>query len=489
MKRILSKSFIVLPNSLFYNIKPLKDFDKIFVVEEPLFFGLERQYNINKIKLAYMRACLRYYYDYLQKNYINVHYIEHDNVKDYSFVHGECVTFYDPVDFDFDEKMTRLKIDYVKLETKLFFNTNEQIRGYFESKKDSKRFIQGQFYTWMKQKLNVLVNVKSKDEENRKPLPKNHTFTFSKVRFDKGVVEKYYKEAKEWVENHPTYKNNIGSADKLHFYPINEEGAKEQFTDFLETRVKNFGPYEDAIDKKQVVLFHSFISASLNTGLLLVEWVLDRLMSHLNIPMNSLEGYVRQLIGWREYQRGLYVYFYKDLRSANHFGNSRRLNWSVWYGEKSTGMEILDNEIKKAMLYGYSHHIPRLCIFLNIFVLMQVRLEDVVKWFSEVVCMDAYPWVMYSNIVSMGYFDTRFMQKPYITSSAYLLKMSDYSKGQWCDVWTALFYHFLSSNKDRLTAGAMVYLRNLQYHEKKSVQEKNQVSSTALSFINKVCID
>jgi deoxyribodipyrimidine photolyase-related protein len=487
MKRSLSKVFVVLPNSIFYDIKPLKDFDQIFLVEEPLFFGIERQYNINKIKLAYMRACMRKYYDFLLESFTNVHYIEHDDAKDYAFVKNETITFYDPVDFEFEEKMVRLKVDYVKWDTKLFFNSSEQVREYFGKRKDSKRFIQGNFYSWMKQRLDVLVHVKSTDEENRKPLPKNHQFVFKKLRFDDDVEKTYYDEAIVWVNNHPTYKNNIGTAVKLPHYPISENSAKNLFNYFLECRVNNFGPYEDAIDKKEEVIFHSFISASLNTGLLPVQWVLDVLMKHPNIPMNSLEGFVRQLIGWREYQRGIYLNFYPELKVANHFQNTNRLNWEYWYGKKSTGMEILDNEIRKAMTFGYSHHIPRLCIFLNIFVLMQVQLNDIVKWFSEVICMDAYPWVMYSNIASMGYFDTRFMQKPYVTSSAYLLKMSNYPKSSWCEVWTALFYYFLSSNKNRLTGGAAVYLRNLQYHEKKSDSERVKVETLAKSFINKVC--
>jgi deoxyribodipyrimidine photolyase-related protein len=120
-------------------------------------------------------------------------------------------------------------------------------------------------------------------------------------------------------------------------------------------------------------------------------------------------------------------------------------------------------------------------------VLLGVKLEDVVRWFSEVIAMDAYPWVMYSNIVSMGYFDTRFMQKPYVTSSAYLLKMSNYSDGSWSASWTALFYSFLFKKKALLTGGAATYLRNLAYFEKKkNKQEQAAILDLAQKFIKKV---
>lgn len=121
-----------------------------------------------------------------------------------------------------------------------------------------------------------------------------------------------------------------------------------------------------------------------------------------DIPINSLEGFVRQLIGWREYQRSLYVCHYQELTESNHFGHENELNWNIWHGQAKTGtgMQILDNEIKKCLEYGYSHHIVRLMIFLNIFNLLEIKQNQVVQWFMEMIPMDAYHWVMISNISS-----------------------------------------------------------------------------------------
>jgi deoxyribodipyrimidine photolyase-related protein len=268
-------------------------------------------------------------------------------------------------------------------------------------------------------------------------------------------------------------------------YPITPSQSKEHFIDFLRLKINNFGPFEDAIDKNQSILYHSFISAPLNIGLLCPKWAIATIMDKKDIPMNSLEGFVRQLMGWREYQRGIYFSFPK-IHLENHFKNENKLEWKYWLGKEKMGIPILDNEIKKALDLGYCHHIPRLCIFLNIFNLLGVCLEDIVQWFFQVVCMDAYPWVMYSNIASMGYFDTRFMQKPYITASAYLLKMSNYEKGDWAETWNCLFYRFLHVNKSKLTSGASAYLRNLAYFQKKDVKEQTKILNRAQAFIDKV---
>ena len=485
MKRLAEKSTIVIwPNSLFYHAD-LSKYDSVTIIEEPIYFGVDSKYNINKIKLAYLRASMQRFYDTISSSHRSVHYIELQQVGTYDFLKPFSVSIYDPVDFALEDKLKRAGISYLKVPTLLFLTPLPQIQKYFESKK-GKKMIHSHFYQWNKGRLDVLSNEKSHDKDNQKSLPKNHNFTFKTPKFDKGEDEKYYNEAIAWVNEHELFKNNLGSAEKLHLYPISPDGAQLQFNDFLEHRVENFGTYEDAIDADNVVLFHSFISAPLNNGLLSPKWVLDKIMDRKNIPMNSLEGFVRQLIGWREYQRGIYSIYFDEIRVANHFESTKKLDWDYWHGKKLTGIPLLDNEIKKAIKYGFAHHIPRLCVFLNMFVLLEIDLHEIVKWFMEVVSMDAYPWVMYSNIASMGYFDTRFMQKPYVTTSAYLLKMSNYPKGDWCEIWNCLFYRFLAKKKTKLVGGAAVYLRNLQYFQKKTDTEKSIIIEKAEAFQRKV---
>ncbi|KAJ3256133.1 hypothetical protein HK103_005702 [Boothiomyces macroporosus] len=473
MKRKIQTAFLIFPNSLFPGVK--FECDKIFVLEEPLFFK-PKNYQISKIKLAYHRATLKYYFD--QLDHPEKEYVEYAKVGNYESISEYEITYYDTMDKELEAKIKAAFPNSRALESPLFLLTRRECLNYFG--KEKKRFVQQHFFEYVKGKMGVLRNVASHDGENRNPLPKNHSFKFKLPSFDTS----YHMEAQGYINSHPEFQAHLGDITQVVRYPISQEQAEQHFNEFLDNKVINFGPYEDAIDKKESILFHSFISVPLNVGILSPKWVLDAIMARTNIPMNSLEGYVRQLIGWREYMRGLYVSF--DLQGSNHFSHKGKLNWDYWNGNKPTGIPILDNEIKKVMKLGYCHHIPRLCIFLNIFNLLEIELEQVVKWFSQFVCMDAYPWVMYSNIAAMGYYDTRFMQKPYLTASAYLLKMSDYEKGPWCDIWNALFYRFLHAHKGDLKGGASVYLRNLAHFEKKNEMEQSKILKTAENFINKV---
>lgn len=271
-----------------------------------------------------MRATLKYYQSQLKSTagLENISYIEFaDTQQTYSRINQSYtdVSYYDTLDWELEEKLSKVLSGVLlsKMESKLFLNTANEIKSYFDGKSNSARYIQGAFYSWMKGKLGILHNVSSKDEDNRKPLPKNHNFKWSTIDYSKNKAEEpFYEEAKTYINSHPTFKDNIGSTDLLHLYPINEEGAKAQLEEFLEKRLENFGPYEDAVDRKEKVLFHSFLSAPLNAGLVSPKFVLDSVMEYKGkVPINSLEGFVRQLIGWREYQRGSMFNMYVGSKS------------------------------------------------------------------------------------------------------------------------------------------------------------------------------
>jgi deoxyribodipyrimidine photolyase-related protein len=263
--------------------------------------------------------------------------------------------------------------------------------------------------------------------------------------------------------------------------------AKQALDVFIKKRFKLFGDYQDAIETEHSIIYHSFMSSSINSGLLTPNFIMKQVLKYQppKLPMNSFEGYIRQLVGWREYMRFLYVAYYKNIVFSNHFKNSRKLNWKLWY-EADTGIHPLDNEISKANELGYSHHIVRLMMFLNVMVMSGVRAEDVVKWFSEIVCMDAYPWVMVSNIYCMGWYYPDAMRKPYLSTSRYITKMSNYEKDcSWTDTWDSLFYAFLHKNKKNLTGMSKIYLRNLKYFEMLSGAKQKQILLTAQKFIEK----
>ena len=499
---IEKSAFIVYPNVLFADVGALRGYNHIFLVEEPLFFGGNsavpgRRFNIGKMKLAYMRASMKSYGALLSHQKFRVSYIDYCDVGDYEWLSMfSRIGTYEVIDFELLEKLRGIPhLDCLRfVETLLFPLPLSEIGSFFNEgervvpspRKAPRRYVHTHFYKWAKSKLGLLEDVKSFDTENRQPLPRGHKLQHHTPRFNDRTHSALIEEASRYVNEHPAFRKNIGDFNQLDIYPLDHAGAKKLFLDFLGNRLENFGPYQDAIDKDEPILYHSFCSTVLNNGLLSSSWVIEQIRKiRKRLPLNSLEAYVRQLC-WRMWEVGIYLCFYEELRSSNHFHSKRKLKWEKWRGGRALGLEPLDNEIQKAVNFGYAAHIPRLMVFLNVFVLLQVRPEDVIRWFMEVVSMDATIYFMWAIVTTMGAYNLRFMQKPYISTSAYLLKMTNYPKGDWCDTFTALFYDFLARNKSRLKGSCSVYLRNLAHFERQTHTEQARIKRLAQSFQKRV---
>ena len=165
------------------------------------------------------------------------------------------------------------------------------------------------------------------------------------------------------------------------------------------------------------------------------------------IPLNSLEGFIRQIMGWREFIRGMYVCKGSYSRTQNFWGFERKIPKSFYDG--TTGIEPVDDTIKKVLATGYCHHIERLMVLGNFMLLCEFDPDEVYRWFMELF-IDAYDWVMVPNVYGMSQFaDGGLMStKPYISSSNYILKMSNYKKGDWCKIWDALFWNFMDKQRE-----------------------------------------
>ena len=186
----------------------------------------------------------------------------------------------------------------------------------------------------------------------------------------------------------------------------------------------------------------------LNIGLLCPKQIINEVLeAHTtqNFPLNSLEGFIRQILGWREFIRGIYTLEGVKQRTTNHFGYSRKIPESFWTG--NTGIEPIDQTIKKLLKTGYSHHIERLMIMGNFMLLCEFDPDEVHKWFMEMY-VDSADWVMVPNVYGMGTFADGgiFSTKPYICGSSYMLRMSNYKKGEWCDVVDGLYWRFIEKN-------------------------------------------
>ena len=281
------------------------------------------------------------------------------------------------------------------------------------------------------------------DTENRKKYPKNKKAP--SIHFPEN--SKHYDEARKYVEEN--FGNNYGNLTSYQLYPVTFDEAKNWFNQFLELRFADFGIYEDSIVEREHFLHHSVLSPLLNIGLLTAENVLNESINYakeFEIPINSLEGFVRQILGWREFVRGIYLYEGTSQRNKNYWKHHNPLPKSFYTGK--TDIKPIDSTILKVLETGYAHHIERLMIFANFMNLLKINPNEVYQWFMEMF-IDSYDWVMVPNVYGMSSFSDggKMSTKPYISGSNYIKKMSDHKDGDWSEKWDALFWNFVNDNR------------------------------------------
>lgn len=432
-------ALVVLPNQMYDHKKHMSQ--HIIFVEEPLLFG-DVTIKPSQIKVAYLRACMRHMYDHIATK--NKSYIEYTHAKRESslrtlFKVYPHVYIYDPTDHAILDKYKRIiGTSHIRIIPSPNFIASIEWLEEYRLKHHSPRH--ASFYRFMQTKME-LQPMRNMDVYNRVSL--KGTVREHLQKYDSS----YHQEAIRYTTK--KFASHIGTPMHVVHYPICYEDASKHLKVFLRDRLATFGPYQDAIQKDGVVLYHACISAAMNVGLLSPTYVVNTTLefwkANRNIPVSSVEGFLRQIIGWREFMRYLYLFYYSDMISSNIAHNTLRLDTRAWYSA-STGMYPLDNEIRKAIDHGYAHHIVRLMFFLNQMILRRVDPRDIYTWFMEVVSIDAYDWVMVPNIWAMGYFWPGAMRKPYISSSNYIIKMSDYRKdGRWDVTWTQQFHALVKS--------------------------------------------
>lgn len=444
---------ILFPHQLFEEL-PFEKKNAIYLVEEHLFFN---QYAFHKQKIAFHRASMRRYAVRLEKLGYTVNYIDATDKRSdvRTLIHTLSSEDYselqwiDPVDFLLQKRLKRvclsLEMNAIEHNSPAFLNSNELLDSFFKPTK--KKFFQTSFYQSERQRLGILMEPNgtptgkqwSFDAENRKKYPRKKIPPT--VQPPENAAE--YIEACSYVKDH--FEQNIGTLSETTFYPIDHIGAQKWFADFLEHRFKEFGDFEDAIVQKELILHHSLLSPLINVGLLspqeVVTTALEFAREH-HVPLNSLEGFIRQVIGWREFIRGMYVCKGVDIRTTNYWGFTRKIPPSFYDG--TTGILPVDSVIKKVVETGYSHHIERLMVIGNFMLLCEFDPDEVYRWFMEMY-IDAYDWVMVPNVYAMSQFADggTMTTKPYISGSNYLKKMSDYPRGDWEETWDALFWRFM----------------------------------------------
>ena len=445
------QALVLFPHQLFASNERLARGRAAYLVEDALFF---RQYPFHKHKLVLHRASMKAHAARLAAAGIAVHYVDSRDAPDMAAVASrlardgvEALDYVDPVDDWLERRLlreaARAGIGTRRHATPMFLTSARLLEAQFAGRR---RVRMADFYAAQRRDLGILMDGAapvggrwSFDAENRKRLPRGLVppppappAPGDRVRAAAAYVD-------------ANFPSNPGSTADFG-YPVTPEEARAWLDDFVAHRLARFGDYEDAIAADGAVLFHSVLTPSLNTGLLEPREVVDAALAAKGVPLNSLEGFVRQVIGWREYVRGCYVHFGRAQRTRNFWGHDRALPSGLWTGD--TGLLPLDTVVRRVLGSAYAHHIERLMVLANFMQLAGVHPDEAYRWFMALF-IDAYDWVMVPNVYGMALHADggRMTTKPYVSGANYLLKMSDFPRGPWCEDWDALYWTFVGRHR------------------------------------------
>lgn len=482
---------LIFPHQLFPTHPLLGNGHIVYLIEESLFF---RQFRFHKQKIAFHRASMKYYEHYLTTRGITVYYVDTGHVlSDIENFHVAIadnnittICYIDPTDDRLSNKIQRMAThcDLKIYPSPQFLNHPHELSSFFRP--DKKLFFQTTFYRQQRIQRHILLDANKQprggkwtyDTENRKKYPKSAVPP--SVPFPS--TSSFWTEALTYTQTH--FQQNPGQLSTNRLYPITHQEATDWLEAFLTDRFFDFGRYEDAIVKEHAILHHSVLSPLLNTGLLLPKSVVSvglLAAQHQKIPLNSVEGFIRQIIGWREFIRGMYSCKGNYARTRNFWNFSRTIPASFYDG--STGIEPVDHTIKRVLKTGYCHHIERLMILGNFMLLCEFDPDEVYRWFMTLF-IDAYDWVMVPNVYGMSQFADggTFATKPYVGGANYLRKMSNYPPGDWTKVWDGLFWRFIDKQQDFFKANPRTSMLYYTYHNMTTAQ-RNEHLEHAEAFI------
>jgi deoxyribodipyrimidine photolyase-related protein len=454
---------LVFPNQLFDPHPALARGRRVLLVEDTLFFGDPHASpgRFHRQKLLLHRASMKAYARRLSDRGFDVTYLDYDREKTIERVltkqllrsgFSEIITA-DPCDFLLEKRLRRFAAESgVKLVfagTPMFLTPVDWADEHFSSRK--KPFMAA-FYEAQRKRMGLLLDGQggpmggrwSYDDENRRGMPKRGLeVPADPVAPRRGKLD----EAVAYVT--ARFPEAPGCAEPFG-YAITHEDASAWLDRFLEWRLEGFGPWEDALSERERVLFHSVLTPALNIGLLTPREVVDRTLAFSGrnpVAIASLEGFLRQIVGWREFIFQMYRLHGVTMRTANFFGHGRNLPEGFWTGK--TGVAPIDLVVGRVLDSAYAHHIERLMVLGNFLLLCQVDPVRVNDWFMELF-IDAYDWVMVPNVFGMSQFADGgiFTTKPYLSGSNYLRKMSDYGSGPWEKLWDGLFWSFIDRHHD-----------------------------------------
>ena len=501
----MSDITLIFPHQLFDLHPSIQPERPIILVEEELFFN---QLAFHKQKLILHRASMKAFAKELAHKGFQVNYVEshHENNRIEQLIKNlgskgisniYCVY---PNDYLLKRRLTRA---VAKEGLQLFISEGPDFltplsegASFF---KDKKHYHQTDFYIHQRKKMAILLDENNKplggkwsmDADNRKKIPKG--YRTPQIEFPQ--CDEFLEEAISYVNRH--FGNNPGQLkpdEGSYPWAWTRKGAKFLLDHFMDTRLETFGEYEDAMPAAENFLQHSVLSPMLNIGLITPQDILiafQNKIAHNSIPLNSSEGFIRQIIGWREFIRLVYLQQGVAQRTGNYWKFSRKIPRSFYTGK--TGIVPIDNCIRKVSNNGYLHHIERLMVMGNFMLLCEFDPDDVYRWFMELF-IDAYDWVMVPNVYGMTQFADGglMMTKPYISGSNYLFKMSDFKKEPssgaspaWHEIWDGLFWRFMDKHRTFFLKNPRLGML-IKTFDKMDVQKQQKLKQDAQYFLDKL---
>lgn len=403
------------------------------------------------------------------------------------------ITYMTPSEWDTRERLRSIRSEFKSRVNEIsnnFFLAD--IEEYKERVKEG--WTMEYFYREMRRKTGYLMDGDQPeggewnyDEQNREKLPKDHPVpSIAETEVDE-ITGEVIEMVEAWFPDH------FGKSDDF-TYAVTRSQALYRLNEFIKDRLDEFGPYEDAMAHGKYDLFHSQLSVNLNNGLLLPTEVCDKAeeaYQNGEARLNSVEGFIRQIIGWREYIRIYYEAMMPEVREANHFGFTNKLPEMYWSGE--TKMNCMSECLKPVIDEGYSHHIPRLMVLSNFSNLTETDPRELNKWF-HLAYVDAYEWVVLPNVLGMSTFADGgvLASKPYVSSGNYINKMSDYCKhceykiskktGEDACPFNYLYWNFIDKQRDTFSKnGRSNFMVNM--FDKKSEEDKKEIKESSMKFI------
>lgn len=356
--------------------------------------------------------------------------------------------------------------------TQHFYTDRHDLQAFFKNKK---QYVMEYFYRDMRKKHGILV---ANNE------PEGGQWNYDKTNRKKWKGQPLIPEFKSFKNNVEVIikdisKSNIetiGHFNSVYFnYPISREQALEQLKFFCEHLLKYFGDFQDAMDNEEAYLFHSRLSFAINLKLISAKNVVDTVVNYYiknesDIDISQVEGFIRQIIGWREYMRGMYWMLMPEVSQTNFLDNSNSLPKFFWNGE--TKMNCLKQTIKNSLDNAYAHHIQRLMITGNYALLTQTHPDEVDDWYLGIYA-DAVEWVQLPNTRGMSQFADggKIATKPYVSSGSYIQKMSSYcdncfynykkKDGEDACPFNSLYWNFLDEKRSYLKSNNRM---KMMYH-------------------------